>query len=193
MRKTRHATRPLVILICGGSCSGKSVISTLFSHACVVPMDHFYVAKRKVKREKDGTVNYDAPTAIDIAECARAVKTLLSATSTRIPRYDMKVSDRTGTQLLRRKTTDRFIIVEGIFAFNEPLRSLGDFKIFIDAPTELRVARRMLRDEAKGRSDIETLEWSITVEKNHRKYVEPMKKYADLVIPFSYNPVSFSR
>ena len=103
----------------------------------------------------------------------------------------MKISDRVGTQTITPKPDTKFVVVEGIFTFHEPLRELGDLKIFIDTPTEIRVARRMLRDEEKGRSEIDTLSWSITVEKYHRQHVEPMKKFADLIIPFSYNPVRF--
>lgn len=86
----------------------------------------------------------------------------------------------------------KFLVVEGIFSFYSPLRELADLKIYIDVPTELRVARRMIRDEQKGRSDIQTLSWSVTVEKNHQKYIEPMKKFADIIIPFSYSPVQLS-
>ena len=110
-----------------------------------------------------------------------------------IPVYDMKISDRVGTQTISPKPDTKFVVVEGIFTFHEPLRELGDLKIFIDTPTEIRVARRMLRDEEKGRSEIDTLSWSITVEKYHREHVEPMKQFADLIIPFSYNPVKFGR
>ncbi len=103
----------------------------------------------------------------------------------------MTISERVGTQQVQAKKDDRFIVVPGIFSFHEPLRSLGNLKIYLDTPREIRVARRMIRDVQKGRNDIDTLAWSITVEKNHQKYIEPVKKYADLVIPFSYNPVEF--
>jgi uridine kinase len=104
---------------------------------------------------------------------------------------DMRVMDRVGTQTFTVPSDTKFLIVEGIFSFCSPLREIGDIKIYLDIPPEIRVARRMIRDVEKGRSDIDTLSWSITVEKSHRKYIEPMKKYADLVIPFSYNPVAF--
>lgn len=178
-----------IVLISGGSCSGKSVFAHLFQHAFILEMDHFYFGKSQMKKQKDGTYNFDAPGAVDIGACARAVQKLVTGTPVTIPRYDMKISERIGTQSIQMPEDTKFLIVEGIFSFYSPLRELADLKIYIDVPTELRVARRIIRDEQKGRSDIQTLSWSITVEKNHQRYVERMKKFADLIIPFSYNPV----
>lgn len=180
-----------VILVCGGSCSGKSVFARMFNHAFILEMDHFYFGKKDMKPLPDGSLDFDAPESVDIADVARAANELKSGNEATIPVYDMVTSDRTGTQKIQLKSDDKFIVIPGIFAFHSPLRDLGDIKIFIDTPREIRVARRMIRDVAKGRNDIDTLAWSITVEKNHQKYIEPMKQYADLVIPFSYNPVEF--
>lgn len=181
-----------IILISGGSCSGKSVFAHLFRNAFILEMDHFYFGKSKMKKEKNGSYNFDAPDAVDIEACSRAVQKLIIGKPVTIPKYDMKISERAGTQSIQMPPDAQFLIVEGIFSFYSPLRELADLKIYIDVPTELRVARRMIRDEEKGRSDIQTLSWSITVEKNHQKYVEPMKEFADLVIPFSYNPLRIS-
>jgi len=183
---------PSIILISGGSCSGKSVFAHLFRNAFILEMDHFYFGKSQMKPNADGSYDFDAPEAVDITDCARAVRELISGKSVTIPKYDMKISERTGTQRIHMPGDAKFLVVEGIFSFYSPLRELADLKIYIDVPTELRVARRMIRDQEKGRSDIQTLSWSVTVEKNHQKYVEPMKKFADIVIPFSYSPVQLS-
>lgn len=180
------------ILICGGSCSGKSVFARMFKHAFLLEMDNFYFGKDQMKPLPDGSYDFDAPESVDIASCAKAISELKTGNPTTIPVYDMKTSDRTGTQQIQLKPDDQFIVVPGIFSFYTPLREIGDLKIYIDTPREIRVARRMIRDVAKGRNDIDTLSWSITVEKNHQKYIEPTKQYADLVIPFSYNPVEFT-
>lgn len=179
------------VLVCGGSCSGKSVFAQRFVNAFVLEMDHFYVKKADMKPQLDGSFDYDAPEAVNIAECAKAVEELRTGKPVTIPVYDMKVSDRTDTQTIQLAPEHKFIVIPGIFSFYSPLRELGDLKIYIDTPREIRVARRMIRDVAKGRNDIDTLSWSITVEKNHQKYIEPMRQYADLTIPFSYNPVEF--
>jgi len=180
-----------IILVCGGSCSGKTVFSEFFNHTFVLSMDHFYFGKVNMKKEKDGSYNFDAPSSVDIKECAQAAISLAQGKKTTIPIYDMKLSDRTGTQTMQIPKGTKFLVVEGIFSFYSPLREIGNMNIYLDIPPEIRVARRMIRDVEKGRSDIDTLSWSITVEKNHRTYIEPMKHYADLIIPFSYNPVVF--
>ncbi len=181
-----------VILICGGSCSGKSVFAKMFSHAFILEMDHFYIGKDKMIKQPDGSYDFDAPESVDIADVARAVTELKTGNPVTIPVYDMVTSDRVGTQVIQMKPEQKFIVIPGIFAFHSPLREIGNLKIYIDTPREIRVARRMIRDVQKGRSDIDTLSWSITVEKNHQKHIEPMIQYADLKIPFSYNPVEFS-
>jgi uridine kinase len=181
-----------IICICGGSCSGKTVFAQFFHNSLLLSMDHFYIGKKLMKPDFDGTFNFDAPESVNIKECADAALSLSAGKRTEIPYYDMRLCERTGVQHIQTTARHKFIVVEGIFSFYEPLRTLASFKVFLDTPREIRVARRMVRDEAKGRSDMETLSWSIIVEKNHKKYIEPMKEYADIVIPFSYNPVSFS-
>ena len=180
------------VLVCGGSCSGKSVFAKMFNHAFILEMDHFYFGKKDMKPLADGSYDFDAPESVDIVDVARAVTELKTGKLVTIPVYDMVTSDRTGTQTIQLKPDQKFIVIPGIFAFHEPLRNLGDIKIYVDTPREIRVARRMIRDVQKGRNDIDTLSWSIIVEKNHQKHIEPMKQYADLVIPFSYNPVEFT-
>jgi len=182
----------MTILVCGDSCSGKSVFARMFTHAFILEMDHFYFGKAQMKPQPDGSYDFDAPESVDTTDCARAVSELKTGKPVTIPVYDMVTSDRTGTQTIQLAPDDKFIVIPGIFSFNSPLREAGDLKIYVDTPREIRVARRMIRDVAKGRNDIDTLSWSITVEKNHQKYIEPMKQYADLVIPFSYNPVEFT-
>lgn len=178
-----------IILVSGGSCSGKSVFAHLFQNAFILEMDHFYYGKPLMKKRPDGTYDFDAPEAVDIEYCARAAKELITGKKVTIPKYNMNISERIGTQQIQLPKAAKFLVIEGIFAFYPPLLPIADLKIYIDVPTEIRVARRMLRDQQKGRSDIETLAWSITVEKNHQKYVEPTKKHADIIIPFSYNPI----
>ncbi len=181
----------MTILIGGGSCSGKSTFASLVQHAVVLSMDHFYLGKSQLTPDAQGRYDFDAPNSVDLGAFAEAIKTLSVRKPATIPIYDMKVSERTGKQIIKVPEEAKFLVVEGIFVFEPEIRELGDLKIYIDAPPEIRVARRMVRDVEKGRSHIDTLEWSIIVEKNHKKFVEPLKKYADIIIPFSYNPVQF--
>jgi len=156
-------------------------------------MDHFYYGKAGMKPDRNGKYNFDVPESVDIEACARAARELATGNEVTIPVYDMKISERTGVQKIKIIPGTRLIVVEGIFAFYSPLLETATLRIYLDTPMEIRVARRMLRDVEKGRSNIETLSWSITVEENHAKYVEPTKKHADLAIPFSYNPVQLEK
>ncbi|OGK36739.1 hypothetical protein A3F03_00585 [Candidatus Roizmanbacteria bacterium RIFCSPHIGHO2_12_FULL_41_11] len=184
-----------IVLITGGSCSGKSEMTTFFRNALVVDMDRFYKKLTDIPKDKDGNLNFDTPEAVDIAECAQAVKMLMKTGSVKMPLYDMKKNDRVGWETIKVKKTDKFIIVEGLFAFYEPLRSLGDIKIFLNTPAEMRIARRMLRDiKRKGNLNYEdTLKAFIAAERGYKKYVQTMHQYADVTIPFSFNPLQLNQ
>lgn len=180
-----------VVLVCGGSCSGKSVFSQWFNNATVLELDSFYLAKKDMKQDANGQYNYDEPAAFNIKECAVALESLSQGKEVEIPVYDMRVSDRTGTVKVSPPKNPGFIVLNGIFSFLPEFQALSDFKIYLDVPPELRVARRIIRDVEKGRDIQGTLSWSHVVEKCHNEYVEPMKKHADLVIQHSHNPMHF--
>jgi len=129
-----------------------------------------------------------------IEECAKAIKQLLTTGKTRIPVYDMLTSSATGSKEVRLKKHTKFVVIEGMFSFYPPLGNMASMKIFLDTPMEIRVARRMLRDiKRKGRTKVEILTDFIHVEKSYAQFVEPMKKHADLIIPFSHSPVEFKK
>ncbi len=183
---------PIVILITGGSGSGKSEFAKWYKHAVIIELDSFYKAKTQVPKDPEWGYNFDHPDAVDIKEAAKALQTLLKKKKVIIPNYDFIISERVGKReiLITRKT--KFVIMEGIFTFYSPLRELADIKIFLDTPTEIRIARRMIRDvKRKGRSKVEIMANFVHAERNYLKFIEPMKKYADLIIPFSFNPVKF--
>jgi uridine kinase len=178
-----------IILICGGSCSGKTVFASFFRGAYTVSMDIYHV-DNPVSEEKL-PINFDQPNPQHIKLCADIALSLAQKKSADIPVFDTDHKQQIDTKPLTISPNTKFIVVEGLFSFYEPLLSLGKLKIFLDTPREIRVSRRMIRDYTKGRSDIETLDWSTNVEKSHDIYIEPTKKYADLVIPFSYNQIVF--
>ncbi|OGK32913.1 hypothetical protein A3F57_03075 [Candidatus Roizmanbacteria bacterium RIFCSPHIGHO2_12_FULL_36_11] len=180
----------LVILITGGSGSGKSEFAKWFKHAIVIELDSFYKPKDQVPKHDEWGYDFDNPEAIDINECAESLKILLKKRKVTIPKYDFIISERIGKREIEITKKTKFIIIEGIFTFYSPLRELADIKIFLDTPTELRVARRMIRDvKRKGRTKIEIMANFVHAERNYAKFIEPMKKYADIVIPFSSSPV----
>lgn len=185
--------KPLVVLIAGGTCSGKTEFTKWFDDAIVLSLDNFYVGKDEMKADESGHYDFDSPDAIDLTSCANAVKTLLEKGRVTIPKYDMLTSSRIGTQEIRLSPTTKFLIVEGLFVLMEPIRKLGDLAIFLDTPMEIRVSRRLVRDiKRKGQTKLETLEKLLTIERRYEKYVEPTKKFANITIPFSSNPMKFS-
>lgn len=167
----------MIIAICGGSCSGKTTLAMQFKDACVVSMDNFYLGKEKMTPP----YNFDCPDALDLQMMTEVVKKLKDGAKTvTIPKYNMKTSQRDGTEELHSKN---IIVVEGIFSLhNKELRELADLKIYLDVPREERIRRRIKRDTIKGRTALESLEWSINVERMHELYVEPQKEFADVCI-----------
>lgn len=130
---------------------------------------------------ENGTYNFDEPEAVDLSECAEAARRLAAGEEVEIPDYDMVISERAGVKKVQ-FSKNGIVVVEGIFALCEPLRSIGDLRIFIDTPIDLRVARRIRRDVERGRSAIETIKWSLLVEEAYHKYVEPTRQFADVVL-----------
>lgn len=168
----------MVVLIGGGSCSGKTTLAKTFVGATVVEMDDFY----KGKSQMSPPYNFDEPAALDLVGLTQAVECLVRGERAEVPHYDMKVSEPRGTHWL--EPAD-LIVVEGIFVLHhEPLRQLADMCVYIDVPAAERVRRRIMRDTIKGRDTLATLEHSHTVEDMHMKWVEPTKQYAHWVIPF---------
>lgn len=193
-QKNIKKSSPTIVLIAGGSCSGKSEFSKWFENSLVISLDYFYKDKEFVPKDEEWGYNFDHPEAVAIDECADALRRLLKNKKVMVPDYDMLSSTRVGKKEIRLNSKIKFIIVEGMFVFYPPLRELGDMKIFLDTPAEIRVARRMIRDiKRKGRTKVEIMANFVHAERNYSKFVEPMKKYADLIVPFSFNPVKFKK
>lgn len=182
----------LIVLVAGGSCSGKSEFAKWFKNSVLLDLDRFYLPFSKIPRDNNNVPNFDTPDAIAIDECAEAVKKLAQGEKVKVPTYSFLTNDRTGEEEIQASKDTKFVVVEGLYALYSPLRELGDIKIFLDTPAEVRVARRMIRDvERKKRTKSEILSNFVTAEEGYQKYVEKTKEVADLVIPFSYNPVKF--
>ena len=170
----------MIVAICGGSCSGKSTYAMHFKDACVVHMDDFYKGKLRMKEP----YNFDEPEAFDLDQVIQVITKLKNGVKqVIIPNYNMKISEPDGTKKLINK---KLIVLEGTFVYyTKQMRELSDLKIYLDIPVDERVRRRIIRDVEKGRSAIETLEWSRNVEEMHELYVEPQKKFADIIIPYN--------
>lgn len=170
-----------IIAVCGGSGSGKSTLSGKFVGASVVATDHFYKNLKELTPRKDGTYDFDHPSSVDLEACANAALKLREGKDVVIPVYDMRSCHRTGTQIVP-APKNKIVVVEGIFAFHSPLQEIATLRIFIDTPIDQRMARRLRRDVERGRSTRETIQHSLQVEEAYERYIEPMKRLADLVL-----------
>ena len=179
----------LVIGIAGGTGSGKTtlmknLVSEFGGDVTVLSHDNYYKRHDELTYEERSRLNYDEPAALDTSLMVYHLSELRSGRAIDCPVYDFSVHNRADETV--RVEPKPVIIVEGIMIFeNEALRELMDIRIFVDTDADIRLCRRIKRDVNKrGRSLESVLEqYQATVKPMHEKYVEPSKKYADLVVP----------
>lgn len=180
--------RRRIIAVSGPSGGGKTFLVKKFTKYQDISTDDFYIGKKNMVPDKNGVYNFDSPQAVDLVACAHTVDLLATqgtGTVVQVPQYDMKVSERVGYRPILVPSEDAIILVEGLFAFHPPLLEMADFRIFIEAPEEVILARRYRRDlHERGRSPKSILEQYPTVMAGYETYVKPMRKYADLIIDF---------
>ncbi len=179
----------LVIGIAGGSGSGKTtlvnnLIQTFGDVITVLSHDNYYKRHDEMTYEQRCLINYDEPDAFETDLMAKHLDALRNGQSILCPVYDYTVHNRSDetVELVPRPV----IIVEGILIFeNEPLRELMDIRIFVDTDADVRLCRRIKRDVNKRGRTLESVltQYQQTVKPMHEKYVEPSKKYADIVVP----------
>ena len=180
---------PLVIGIAGGTNSGKSTLVRLLAEefgerVAMLSHDFYYRAHNDLSYEERCRLNYDHPDAFETDLMIQHIKDLKEWKSIKHPVYDFADHNRSN-ELVEVKPS-RVIIVEGILIFaNKELRDLCDMKIFIDAPADIRILRRVKRDVAKRGRTVESVmnQYLATVRPMHELYVEPTKQYADIIIP----------
>jgi uridine kinase len=179
-----------VIGIAGGTGSGKTTLARAISqalpseHVSVLEHDHYYKDRSELPAEERAQLNFDHPESLDTALLVEHVRALKAGTTVEIPQYDFLTHGR------RRETTQMratpVVIVEGILVFvDEALRNELDVKIFVDTDADIRVMRRVRRDiEQRGRTFQSVREqYYRTVRPMHLAFVEPSKRWADLIIP----------
>ena len=179
----------LVIGIAGGSGSGKTtllknIIQTFGPAITVISHDNYYKRHDEMTYEERCKLNYDEPDALETDLMVKQLQQLRSGEEILCPVYDFTVHNRSDETILIKP--ERVIIVEGILIFeNEDLRKLMDIKIFVDADADIRICRRIKRDVNKRGRSLESVitQYQETVKPMHEKYVEPSKKYADIVVP----------
>lgn len=182
---------PIVIGIAGGSASGKTSIArklkehfSITKHVVIIRMDDYYKDQSDMEMEDRLETNYDHPFAFDMDLLISDVKKLKSGESIDKPVYDFM--NHTRSDYREHIECSDVIVLEGLMTLdNEELRKLLDIKVFVDATADIRFIRRMLRDVNKrGRSlDHVVDQYMNTVRIMHEQFVEPSKRYADIIIP----------
>ena len=179
----------LVIGIAGGTGSGKTTLTdNLVKHfgneVTVMSHDNYYKRHDEMTFEERSKINYDEPAAFDTSLMAYHLECLRRGESVQCPVYDYIIHNRSDeTVQLEPKPV---IIVEGIMIFeNEQLRDMMDIRIFVDTDADIRLCRRIKRDVTKRGRTMESVltQYQKTVKPMHEKYVEPSKKYANIVVP----------
>ena len=179
----------LVIGIAGGTGSGKStlmneLVSRFGNEVTVLSHDNYYRRRDGISMEDRQKINYDEPAALETDLMARHLDQLRHGEAVECPVYDFSQhnrSDKTITLIPK-----KVIIVEGILIFeNQELRDLMDIRIFVDTDADVRLCRRIARDvNERGRTLESVLEqYQNTVKPMHELYVEPSKKFANIVVP----------
>ena len=179
----------LVIGIAGGTGSGKTtlmkkLVERFEGFVTVLSHDNYYKRHDELTYEARCTINYDEPAAFDTDLMVAHLAELRSGRAIDCPVYDFTVHNRSDELL--RIVPKQVIIVEGILIFeNQQLRDLMDIRIFVDTDADIRLCRRIKRDVNKRGRTLESvlLQYQTTVKPMHEKYVEPSKKYANIVVP----------
>ena len=179
-----------VIGVAGGTGSGKSTLvkrlQEAFRSEDVVTLchDYYYKAHPELSYEQRTQLNYDHPQAFDTDMLVEHVRALKNNVAIEHPVYSFVEHNRTDEKVTVKPS--KVIIIDGILIFeNKELRDLMDIKVFVDTDADLRLARRILRDvRDRGRSMESVIsQYTTTVKPMHEEFVEPSKKYADVIIP----------
>ena len=179
----------LVIGIAGGTGSGKTtlmqnIMAQFEGMVTVLSHDNYYKRHDELTFEERSGLNYDEPDAIETSLMVKHLEQLRNGQAIDCPVYDFTRHNRSDETM--RLEPKPVIIVEGILIFeNEPLRNLMDIRLFVDTDADVRLCRRIKRDVNKRGRTLESVltQYQTTVKPMHEKYVEPSKKYANLVIP----------
>jgi uridine kinase len=177
-----------LIGICGGSGSGKTTIvrkiSELVSDFVFIPQDNYYKSAEYISNANITAFNFDHPEAFDNDLLWSQLSALKHMESVEMPTYDF-VHHRRAEETIK-VTPRKLVIFEGIMVFtNERVRDLIDLKIFVDTPDDIRFIRRLSRDiKERGRTVDSVIDQYLNVVRpGHYQFIEPTKRYADIIIP----------
>jgi uridine kinase len=184
------ASTPLIIGIAGGSGSGKTTVARVIldrvgqRHIAFIPHDAYYKDLSHLPLVERAAINFDHPDSLDTPLLVEHVRALKASKPVAIPIYDFKTYCRMPETLPL--APQPVILVEGILIFVEKeLRDIFDVKIFVDTDADIRMIRRLQRDiTERGRTAESVIQqYLATVRPMHLEFVEPSKRYADVIIP----------
>lgn len=182
--------RPLIIGIAGGSGSGKSTVARRIADALTpakvafLDMDAYYKHRSDLSIEERRKLNWDHPDAFDLDLLSAHLMALADGKAIDKPVYDFVTHLRTD-QTVHIESAD-VIVVDGILLFvDERVRARCDVKVFVDADADVRLIRRIRRDMAQRGRPLEEIldQYLTTVQPMHLQFVEPSKRYADIIVP----------
>jgi uridine kinase len=184
------SARPFFIGVAGGTCSGKTTVSERLSelagdtHLALIKLDSYYIDRTEQPFDERAAANYDHPDAFDWQLLNDHIAALTAGASVPVPVYDYTVHNRSGD--VRVVHPARIVVVEGILVlYDAMLRERFDLKVFIDTDADLRLIRRLTRDVVeRGRTpDSIIAQYLATVRPSHEQFIEPSKRYADVIFP----------
>ena len=181
--------KPLIIGIAGGTGSGKTTLVDRLKEQfgddiSVLAHDSYYAEHHDLTLEERRALNYDHPAAFDTDRMIQDLEDLKAGKTVQVPVYDYTVHDR--LEETRAISPNKVILVEGILIFdNKALRDLLDIKLFVDTDADVRILRRIHRDVTERGRTLDTVmeQYLKTVKPMHEQFVEPSKRYADIIIP----------
>jgi uridine kinase len=182
--------RPFIIGVAGGSSSGKTTISERLveltgpEHVSLIELDSYYLDRSDEPPEERRALNYDHPDAFDWPLLNGHLAALANGDSVPVPIYDYALDNRSGQ--VRIVEPARIIVVDGILVlWDRALRERFDLKIFVDTAADVRLIRRLRRDIAERGRTAESIidQYLATVKPSHERFIEPSKRYADVIIP----------
>lgn len=180
----------LIVGIAGGTGSGKTTvvrkIREVFpdKEVIIIPQDNYYRDNQDISLEERQKINFDHPDSVEFSLLIDHLKKLKRGKSIEMPIYSYLTCLRANETIPVNPT--RVVLVEGILILTDPgLRSMMDIKVFVDADADDRLGRVIMRDIVeRGRSVLMVLErYHDTVKPSHLQFIEPSKRYADIIIP----------
>jgi uridine kinase len=182
--------QPIVIGVAGGSGSGKTtVVRKIFdaiddARVTVIEHDRYYRDRNDLRLEERAALNYDHPDSLETDLLVQHVKELRAGRSVEAPVYDFaRHARKEETETISPRQA---LIVEGILIYTDPaLRKLMDVKVYVDTDDDTRFIRRLRRDISERGRTVESVieQYMSTVKPMHLEFVEPSKRYADIIVP----------